>query len=65
MTDAGRRSILRLLWVVVGSLDHNLDVRRNGKLYQIYMKYKQLDLVPEGYMYAEFHMHTEAPLHVR
>ena len=63
LSEKGERCVRRLLWVVKGSLDHNLDVRRYGKVYQVYQTYKRLDLVPEGYNYPNFHQHTVAPLH--
>ena len=56
-----RNMALRLLWFIIGALDHKLSF---SGLKEIYQTYKRLDLVPEGYMYAALHMHREAPLHI-
>ena len=59
---ARRNQVLRLLWFINGAVKHNLSFRR---LREVYETYERLDLVPEGYMYAALHMHSEAPLHVK
>ena len=57
-----RNMARRLLWFIIGALDHELSFSR---LQEVYQTYKHLDLVPEGYMYAPLHMHREEPLHIQ
>ena len=61
LTVSKRRKALRLLWYIKGAVNHNLSLE---SLREIYETYKRLDLIPEGYMYASLHMHSEAPLHI-
>ena len=42
----------RLLWVLVGILEHDLSQER---LKQVYKTYDRLDLIPEGYQYAQLY----------
>ena len=43
ITEKKRRTLQRLLWVMVGVLDHDLSLR---KLYQVLKTYERIDCVP-------------------
>ena len=62
LSASRRKMAQRLLWYINGTLEHKISFRR---LQEVYQTYKDLDLVPEGYMYAALHMHREAPLHIQ
>ena len=52
--------IQRLLWVIIGALDHGISMKR---LFKVSKTYERIGMVPQGYNQAELYLQTKEPHH--